>query len=584
MGRHKRSRSRDRSNERTSKRLRKLVDNIEDIMSGLAMMSELISAQNAPASVPPETIAPNLEDTDTRVNDFENTNVKNPEVSKDTEDSAAQVTPDSETGIQNESTPGSGDSHKEVAKESSSSEEVEVPWELDADGLRIFGEDPVLKEPELVLHSSVTARWKKYLSDGLTKEVKDSLLKKYPRKGKLSIEPPILNDEVAVNLKESALKTDKYFCSTQKLAGSALAALAPVIESLAPLRDSNHVKNLEQVWNAAKLLIEIHRSQTVARKACILPTLSKQWATALEKRVTDDYLFGEKLVDKVKEIKAISKVGEKMKSAPVKKAFTTPGHLNARSSSGEKKSFAPASRKTTTTAATAAKKPLTSRKQSATSALPESLVTKRNVSTFAGRLQHFVKVWESITEEKVVIQTVKGYKIPFESTPSQTYPPLPRAWSEQESSKLKPERRCKYLGFILDSITMRIELPQEKNIAVRMQIGSLKAKKMLKIRDFAKVVGSVVACCPAVEYSLLHCRLFERAKIQALNKSDGCFDALMAIPKFDDGIGNSTLNSARAALSLISSEDVTNNQLISRFIKGSSKIRPSLPKYESTRD
>ncbi|CAD6216738.1 GSCOCG00011356001-RA-CDS, partial [Cotesia congregata] len=45
-----------------------------------------------------------------------------------------------------------------------------------------------------------------------------------------------------------------------------------------------------------------------------------------------------------------------------------------------------------------------------------------------------------------------------------------------------------------------------------------------------------------------------------------------------------TLNSARAALSLISSEDVTNNQLISRFIKGSSKIRPSLPKYESTRD
>lgn len=54
--------------------------------------------------------------------------------------------------------------------------------------------------------------------------------------------------------------------------------------------------------------------------------------------------------------------------------------------------------------------------------------------------------------------------------------------------------------------------------------------------------------------------------------------------RFDDGIGHSTLNSARAALSLISSENSTNNQLISRFIKGSSKIRPSLPKYESTWD
>ncbi|KAH0534890.1 hypothetical protein KQX54_009796, partial [Cotesia glomerata] len=156
--------------EKTSKRLRKLEDNIEDIISGLAIMRELISAQNAPASLPPETIAPNLEDADNRVNESEDTNVKDPEVSKDTEDSTAQVTPVNETVIQNENTPGSGNSHKAVAKESSISEEVEVPWELDADGLRIFGEDPVLKEPELVLHSSVTTRWKKYLSDGLTKE------------------------------------------------------------------------------------------------------------------------------------------------------------------------------------------------------------------------------------------------------------------------------------------------------------------------------------------------------------------------------------------------------------------------------
>lgn len=54
--------------------------------------------------------------------------------------------------------------------------------------------------------------------------------------------------------------------------------------------------------------------------------------------------------------------------------------------------------------------------------------------------------------------------------------------------------------------------------------------------------------------------------------------------RFDDGVGYSTLNSAKAALSLISAEDITNNQLISRFNKGSSKIRPSLPNYESTWD
>ncbi|XP_074115774.1 uncharacterized protein LOC141538290 [Cotesia typhae] len=60
-----------------------------------------------------------------------------------------------------------------------------------------------------------------------------------------------------------------------------------------------------------------------------------------------------------------------------------------------------------------------------------------------------------------------------------------------DKSKLVPEKKCKYLGFILDSNTMRIELPQEKKFAIQKQIENLKGKKMLKIRDFAKVVGVV---------------------------------------------------------------------------------------------
>lgn len=62
-----------------------------------------------------------------------------------------------------------------------------------------------------------------------------------PRKGQLSFESLILNDEVAVNSKESALK-DKYFGMIQKLAGSDLTALVPVIESFTPLKDPENVK------------------------------------------------------------------------------------------------------------------------------------------------------------------------------------------------------------------------------------------------------------------------------------------------------------------------------------------------------
>ncbi|XP_015177582.1 PREDICTED: uncharacterized protein LOC107066991 [Polistes dominula] len=64
------------------------------------------------------------------------------------------------------------------------SAETEIPWELDADALRILGEELVQEEPRLVLLSSVVNRWKKYFVEGLKKEVRESLLSKYPRKGK----------------------------------------------------------------------------------------------------------------------------------------------------------------------------------------------------------------------------------------------------------------------------------------------------------------------------------------------------------------------------------------------------------------
>lgn len=129
-------------------------------------------------------------------------------------------------------------------------------------------------------------------------------MKKHPRAGELSLEAPVLNGEVIGNLKESTQKRDRYFCWTQQLAGSVLSALALVVQSLAPSKDSDRIGMLEKVWDATKLLVKIHRSQTVARKACILPTLSKQWASTLEKRTTDKFLFGDKLPEKVKEIKA----------------------------------------------------------------------------------------------------------------------------------------------------------------------------------------------------------------------------------------------------------------------------------------
>lgn len=53
---------------------------------------------------------------------------------------------------------------------------------------------------------------------------------------------------------------------------------------------------------------------------------------------------------------------------------------------------------------------------------------------------------------------------------------------------------------------------------------------------------------------------------------------------FDKGCKYGTLNSTKAALSLILGSNVINNSQIKRFMKGVSKLRPSLPKYNFTWD
>lgn len=56
------------------------------------------------------------------------------------------------------------------------------------------------------------------------------------------------------------------------------------------------------------------------------------------------------------------------------------------------------------------------------------------------------------------------------------------------------------------------------------------------------------------------------------------------VGRFGEGVRHGTLNSARAALSLISTEGLANHALISRFIKGAFKQKPSRPRHDNTWD
>lgn len=100
-----------------------------------------------------------------------------------------------------------------------------------------------------------------------------------------------------------------------------------------------------------------------------------------------------------------------------------------------------------------------------------------------------------------------------------------------KKSNLTPKTSCKYLGFILDSSQMILKLPPEKKADIIALLQGFEKKQYCKIREFANLIGVLVATCPGVEYGPLYCKSLERAKLKALNVGGMDFESRMKIPE-----------------------------------------------------
>lgn len=97
----------------------------------------------------------------------------------------------------------------DISKENEVTQPVnanEKSSDLDPEILKIIGETPSTEPEGLKLSSHISDRWKNWLKTGQTKEAKELLLKKYPRKGECSLEALKLKSEIAVSLNEGSLK------------------------------------------------------------------------------------------------------------------------------------------------------------------------------------------------------------------------------------------------------------------------------------------------------------------------------------------------------------------------------------------
>lgn len=100
-----------------------------------------------------------------------------------------------------------------------------------------------------------------------------------------------------------------------------------------------------------------------------------------------------------------------------------------------------------------------------------------------------------------------------------------------EKSVLTPKTRCKFLGFVFDTNIMSIELPTEKREKILKWIKYFINRSVCTIIKFAQFLGLLTSACPAIKYGWVYTKLFERAKVMALNANNGNYYANMSIPK-----------------------------------------------------
>ena len=99
-----------------------------------------------------------------------------------------------------------------------------------------------------------------------------------------------------------------------------------------------------------------------------------------------------------------------------------------------------------------------------------------------------------------------------------------------DKSVLSPTQRITYLGMIIDSVLMTVQLTEERIAGILNLCNKLVQATTCTIRDLARIIGKIISSFPAVKYGPLYFRHLEETKKAALKINRGDFDAITGIP------------------------------------------------------
>ena len=96
-----------------------------------------------------------------------------------------------------------------------------------------------------------------------------------------------------------------------------------------------------------------------------------------------------------------------------------------------------------------------------------------------------------------------------------------------DKSKFTPSQVLVFLGFVINSVSMKVSLTAERKGKIKEACANLLNNEPHTIRIVAKVIGLMTASFPGVKFGRLHFRDLERCKSEAVKGNKGCYDSFM---------------------------------------------------------
>lgn len=191
---------------------------------------------------------------------------------------------------------------------------------LEEIGKRV-AEDRVLAP---AIPKSIAVRLEDILKKGLPKKEREKLLQTHvPPKNCILIHPPKLNKELKVSINKICKKRDQRIVEKQQKITACLALMgSSIVDILNNFNSEGKELNLSSIQitlikklsEAARLMADLQRDETLTRRSLILATISSSQKETLDSVNADKWLFGQKLGERLKAAKSIERSGKDLKA------------------------------------------------------------------------------------------------------------------------------------------------------------------------------------------------------------------------------------------------------------------------------